>query len=188
MKDAEAITELLAAWHPGDADAADRLLPAMYDELRALAGPYFRGERRGHTLQPTALVHEAWMRVSEQGVEFKNRAHFVGLLARVMRRVLVDHARERGAAKRGGNAWKVTLGEADMAAGTEAPALLDLDRALAELESKDPLKVRIIELRFFGGLSIVETAEVMGISPTTVTRQWRRARAWLHRRLAEAAP
>ena len=185
MQDAAAITDLLAAWQAGDAAAVDRVLPAMYDELRALAGSYFRGERRDHTLQPTALVHEAWLRLMEQGVELKNRAHLVGLLAHVMRRVLVDHARERNAIKRGGKAWKVTLGEADATAEAEAPALLDLDRALADLERKDPLKARIIELRFFGGLSIAETAEVVGVSQTSVTRQWRRARAWLYRRLAE---
>lgn len=187
MKGSDDITELLAAWHAGEAGAADRVLPVMYDELRALAGAYFRGERRDHTLQATALVHEAWLRVVEMGgVEFKNRAHFVGLLATVMRRVLVDHARVHNAAKRGGGAWKVTLGEADVAREEDASALLDLDRALADLERKDAAKARIIELRFFGGLSVAETAEVTGVSEATVTRQWRRARAWLYRRLAEA--
>ncbi len=179
----EDVTELLAAWNAGDPDAAARLMPHLYHELRSIARGQFRRERRGHTLQPTALVHEAYVRLIEQsGLRFESRAHFVGLAARVMRRVLVDHAREHAAEKRGGKAQKVTLVEAGSAAGPDVE-LLALDGALDELAEVDPRKVKIIELRFFGGLSIDETAEVVGTSRKTVVREWRRARAWLHHRL-----
>ncbi len=177
------VTELLEAWNAGDEDAADRLIPLMYDELRALAQGYFRRERQGHTLQPTALVHEAWVRLIERtGVDFRNRAHFVGLAAHVMRRVLVDHAREHNAAKRGGKARKVTLIDSDSASRPNLE-LMALDEALSSLAEIDPRKAKLIELRFFGGLSIEETAGVLGISRKTVVREWQRARAWLYDRL-----
>ncbi len=177
------VTQLLAAWNAGEDGAADRLLPLMYDELRALARGYFQRERRGHTLQPTALVHEAWVHMIEQsGIDFRNRAHFVGLAAHVMRRVLVDHARERNAAKRGGKARRVTLVDSDSVSSPDVE-IMALDEALSDLAEYDPRKAKIIELRFFGGLSIEETADVVGVSRKTVVREWQRARAWLYDRL-----
>ncbi len=177
------VTELLEAWNDGDEEAAVRLLPLMYDQLKSLARGYFRGERRDHTLQPTALVHEAWVKMIEQsGIGFRNRAHFVGLAAHVMRRVLVDYAREHGAAKRGGKARKVTLIESDSVSEPNLE-LLALDEALSSLAELDPRKAKIIELRFFGGLSIEETAGVLKISRKTVVREWQRARAWLYSQL-----
>ncbi len=177
------VTELLEAWGDGDQAAAEQALPYVYDELRSLARVYFSRERRGHTLQPTALVHEAWVRLVEQtGVRFSSRAHFVGLAAHIMRRVLVDHARERNTAKRGGKAQKVTLIESDSASQPDVE-IMALDEALSGLAAMDERKAKIIELRFFGGLSIDDTAEVLETSRKTVVREWRRARAWLYDRL-----
>ncbi len=179
----QAVTALLEAWNAGDEEASVRLMPLMYDELRSLARGYVARERRGHTLQPTALVHEAWVRLIEKpGVDFRNRAHFVGLTAHVMRRVLVDYARERNTAKRGGKAPKVTLIDSDSVSQPDVE-LMALDQALSDLTELDPRKAKLVELRFFGGLSIEETAEVLGVSPKTVVREWRRARAWLYDRL-----
>ncbi len=184
--DRAAITHLLREWAGGDQKAADRLVPMLYGELRALAGSYLRQERREHTLQATALVHEAWVRLVESnGIEWHDRGHFVGVAARVMRRVLVDHARRRGAAKRGGDAVRVTLAEAAEFAGVRPPDVVALDEALREFEALDPDKARIVELRFFGGLSIEETAAHLGLSTATVNRHWRRARNWLYRRLRQ---
>ncbi len=180
------VTELLEAWGDGDESAAAEALPYVYDELRSLARAYFSRERREHTLQPTALVHEAWVRLVEQtGVRFRSRAHFVGLAAHVMRRVLVDHARERNTAKRGGRARKVTLIDADSASRPDLE-LMALNQALSELAAMDARKAKLVELRFFGGLSIEETAELLGVSRKTVVREWRRARAWLYDRLEPA--
>ncbi len=184
MAESPKITELLAAWSSGDTEAGEQALPLVYDALKALARHYFRRERRDHTLQATALVHEAWVRLAEgPGVRFESRAHFVGLVAHVMRRALVDHARERNTAKRGGKAVKITLTESDATTEPELE-LIALDAALEGLAARDPRKAKIVELRFFGGLSVDETARALGVSPKTVGRQWRLARAWLYRRLA----
>ena len=178
------ITDLLRRWNDGDPAAAEQVVPLVYDELRTIAAGYFRRERRGHTLQTTALVHEAWVRlIEDNGIAWQNRGHFFGVIARVMRRVLVDHARRRGAAKRGGQLERLTLAEATELDAGQPPDVVALDAALRDLEGLDPDKARIVELRFFGGLSIDETAEHLGVSPATVNRRWRRARNWLYRRL-----
>ncbi len=182
--DRAAITDLLQQWNDGAPGAADAVVPLVYDELHRLAARFFRRERRDHTLQATALVHEAWVRLIESnGIEWQNRGHFVGVIARVMRRVLVDHARRHAAEKRGSDFQRVTLAEAVGVAAGRPPDVVALDDALGELEALDPEKARIVELRFFGGLSIDETAEHLGVSVTNVNRHWRRARNWLYRRL-----
>ncbi|MCP3964648.1 MAG: sigma-70 family RNA polymerase sigma factor [bacterium] len=183
------VTELLQAWNSGDQDAATAMLPLVYDELRAIARGYFRHERRDHTLEATAIVHEAYVKLVEQnGVEWQNRAHFIGLAAHVMRRVLVDYARERNTAKRGGKVPRVTLIEADAVTHGRTPDMIALDTALTELAEIDPQKAQIVELKFFGGLTIEETAQYLGISSPTVVRQWRRAKAWLYRQLMNGQP
>ena len=174
------ITSLLKQWRGGDDSARDRLVAVLYPELRALADRQLRGERADHTLQPTALVNEAYLRISGiERMDWQDRAHFVHMAARVMREVLVDHARRRLAAKRDGGR-QVTLTGLDLAApeagGVDA---LALDAALARLEQLDPEKARVVELRYFGGLTIEETAQAMASSPATVKRQWQAARAWL---------
>lgn len=179
------VTALLLAWRSGDAAAGEQLLPAIYEELRALAGRLMHREDAGHTLQPTALVHEAWLRLVDQSrVQWQNRAHFYGVAAQMMRRILVDHARSRLASKRGGGAHRVTLesGVGD-AAGDDALDVLALHDALEALAALDSQQARIVELRYFVGLNIEETAEVIGVSPATVKREWAVARAWLHREL-----
>lgn len=178
------VTGLLRAWSDGDEGALGRLLPLVEAELRRLARAYMARERRGHTLQTTALVNEAFLRlVDAQGVRWQDRAHFLGISARLMRRVLVDHARARGYRKRGGGAHRVTLDEA--IAVTPAPDfnLLALDRALDGLAGVDPRKSRVVELRYFGGLSVEETAEVLHVSSDTVKRDWRLAKLWLLREM-----
>lgn len=180
------VTALLQAWSAGDRTALDRLVPLVHAELRRLARRYMRRERTGHTLQTTALIHEAYIRlVDVQGVNWQNRAHFFGISARVMRRVLVDVARERGYRKRGGGDRRVPLDDAMLV--TEAPDqdLLALDGALNALADVDARKSRAIELRFFGGLSIEEAALVLEVSPETVKRDCRLAKAWLLRWLTE---
>jgi RNA polymerase sigma factor (TIGR02999 family) len=178
------ITRMLAAYGGSERDALDRLLPILYGELRRIAVRNLRGERAGHSLQPTDLVHEAYVRLAElAGDPWKNRAHFYGVAARVMRNVLVDRARARRANKRGGGAVQVTLDEALRIGEAPDVDLIMLEDALRELEAVDPAKVRVVELRYFGGLSIEETAEALGISPATVKRDWAVARAWLHRKL-----
>ncbi len=168
---------------PSDGHAADEMIPLVYDELHRLASHYFRRERAGHTLQPTAIIHEAYLRlIGEEAVHFQNRAHFMGIAARVMRRVLVDHCRERGRAKRGGNHHRVTL--TDMAGLGRDPDLVALDDALESLAQIDQRKARVVELRYFGGLTIDEIAGVMDVSPRQISREWRRARAWLFQALA----
>ncbi|CAN5221589.1 sigma-70 family RNA polymerase sigma factor [soil metagenome] len=170
--------------HGGRA-AADHLVPLVYAELRRLAAGYIRAERSGHTLQPTALVHEAFVKLVDQpGARWKNRAHFIGVAAQLMRRILVDHARRRAAAKRGGGN-RVTLLDEHAVTRTSTLDLLRVDDALARLACFDPRQSRIVELRFFGGLSIPETAEALAISPATVKRDWTMAKAWLHRELDE---
>jgi RNA polymerase sigma factor (TIGR02999 family) len=177
------VTGLLRAWSQGDAGAAEKLVPLVYDELKRQAARYMRRERRDHTLRPTALVHEAYLRlVGQDRVAWKSRAQFFGVAAQVMRRVLVDHARQRGAAKRAGGWCRVSFDE-DLGAPAPDLDLVELEDALRELCALDPEKVRMVELRFFGGLGIDETAEMLEVSPSTVTREWRITRAWLYRRL-----
>jgi RNA polymerase sigma factor (TIGR02999 family) len=176
------LTALLQEWSGGDRKALDQLMPLVYGELRKTAASYLRDERADHTLQPTALVHEAYLRLTHQReVAWQNRAHFFGIAAQMMRRILVDHARKRKAAKRDAAAWRVATAEVD--ASENAPELLALDRALEELEQIDPQQAKVVELRFFGGLTVEETAEVAGISPRTVKREWRTAKAWLRREM-----
>ncbi len=176
------VTALLQEWREGDRKALDRLLPLVYGELRRLAASYLRQERPDHTLQPTALVHEAYLRLTRQrDVVWQNRAHFFGIAAQMMRRILVDHARKRQAAKRDAAAWRVVTGVEDSA--DRAPELLALDSALSSLETLDPQQARVVELRFFAGLTVEETAEVAGISEATVKRDWRTAKAWLRREI-----
>ena len=171
---------LLRAWAQGDEAAGDRLFPILYSELRRQAGRYMRRERRSHTLQPSGLVNEAYLRLAASpDLDWHDRAHFFAIAARVMRQVLVDHARRRRAAKREG--CHVTFDDAD--APVEPPELLDLEDALKELVALDPRQARVVELRFFGGLDTRETADAMGISERTVKREWQTARAWLQQRL-----
>lgn len=180
------VSMLLKEWSDGDRAALDKLLPLVYDELHRLAARYLRRERPDHTIQATALVNEAYLRLIEQrDTDWSNRAHFFAIAAQLMRRILVDHARAQHAAKRGGSACKLTIIEAmDLPDDRRRDIdMIALDDALNLLESKDPQKSRIIELRFFGGLTIEETAEVLGISLTTVKADWRLARAWLYRKL-----
>ena len=165
----------------GEGVALDELLSHVYSELRRLAASYLRRERQGHTLQPTALVHEAYLRLIDQTqVRWQNRAHFFGVAAQMMRRILVDHARSSQAEKRGGEFQKFSLDENIDVSGERASDLVALDEALERLAALDPQKARVVELRFFGGLSVEETAEVTGVSAPTVKRQWRMAKAWLY--------
>lgn len=183
-----AVTELLRAWSDGDEGALERLLPLVEAELRRLARGYMGRERRGHTLQVTALVNEAFLRLTgARGLRWQDRAHFLGISARLMRRVLVDHARARGNRKRGGGAQRVTLNEALLVSPEPAEELLALDRALEVLAATDPRKSRVIEMRFFGGLTVEETAEVLDVSTDTVKRDFRLAKLWLLRELEGAA-
>lgn len=178
------VTALLKDWSAGDRQALERLMPLVYGELRKLAASYLRVERRDHTLQPTALVHEAFLRlVDQRSVDWANRAHFFGIAAQMMRRILVDHARKRHAAKRDASSFRVVTVLADEPEPDSGPELLALDRALGGLERLDPRQARIVELRFFAGLTVEETAEVAGISTATVKREWRTARAWLKREI-----
>ena len=179
-----AVTELLRAWSDGDEGALERLVPLVEAELRRLARGYMGRERRGHTLQVTALVNEAFLRLTDaRRLRWQDRAHFLGISARLMRRVLVDHARARGYQKRGGGAQRVTLDDALVVSPEPAVNVLALDRALEALAAVDNRKSRTIELRFFGGLSVEETAEVLHVSPDTVKRDWRLAKLWLLREL-----
>jgi RNA polymerase sigma-70 factor, ECF subfamily len=179
------VTQLLLAWRDGDRAALDELLPLVNDELRRLARRYLRRESPGHTLQSLALVNEAYLRLIDQrNVDWQNRAHFFGVAAQLMRRILIDHARKAHYQKRGGGAIQVSLDEAAAVTEARAAELLAVDEALERLTAMDARKGRIVELRFFGGLSLEETAEVMNISSPTVQREWRAAKAWLHRMLA----
>ena len=184
------VTQLLVDWSNGDQAALQKLLPLVNVELRRVAGRYMRREAQGHTLQTSALVNEAYLRlVDQKKVRWQNRAQFFGIAAQLMRRILIDHARRHRYAKRGGAARRVTLAEGAIVAEARAVELLALDHALERLAVLDARKGRVVELRFFGGLSLDETAEVMGISSPTVQREWRTAKAWLHRTLtAESQP
>jgi len=180
------LTRLLEAWQSGDSAAGDKLVPLVYAELRRIAAAKMRAERGGHTLQPTALVHEAWLRLMNQhGSGWQNRDQFFAIAAQAMRRILVDHARKRHAAKRGDGDASVDLDEVSRALAVTLPdeRLLALDEALKGLAALDERQARIIELRFFAGLSVEETASVLGISPTTVKRVWATGRAWLFREM-----
>ena len=178
------VTELLERWSRGDTEAFKNLIPLVYDELHRLADHYLRQERVGHTLQPTALVHEAYLRLSGlRQMQLRNRTHFYGASAHVMRRVLVDHARRRNAQKRGGGDGPPSLGAVDTPLDVRLD-LVALDRALERLALLAPEKARVVELRYFGGLSVDETAEYLGLSERTVKRYWRFARAWLLRTLS----
>jgi RNA polymerase sigma-70 factor, ECF subfamily len=178
------VTQLLIALTDGESAAIDALLPLIYDELRRLAASYLRRERPDHTLQPTALVHEAYLRLVDQTrVNWQNRAHFVGVAAQMMRRILVDHARAHASEKRGGAFQKLALDENVDKAVERGEELLALDEALKELAEVDPLKSRIVELRYFGGLTFEEVAEVLGVAPITVKRHWRMTKAWLFGRM-----
>ena len=178
------VTQLLAAWRDGDQQALDKLMPLVYDELRRIASRYMKREHPGHTLQTTALVNEAYLRmVGQQNVNWQNRAHFFGVAASVMRHLLVDRARANGRVRRGGNPLQVTLDEAAVVSEQKGEELLALDEALTKLNEIDERKVKIVELRYFSGLSAVETAEVLGVSEITVKREWLKAKAWLYREL-----
>ena len=178
------VTELLVRWRGGDRQALDSLLPLVYDELRRIARHYLQGERPGHTLQSTALVNEAYVRmVAQDFPQWQNRAHFFGVAAQLMRQILVDHARSHRASKRGGDVYKVSLDEAgDQPQATDID-IVALDDALKNLAEMDPQQCKVVELKFFAGLSIEDTAEVLGISASTVKRDWITARAWLYREL-----
>ena len=183
------VTELLVRWRAGDQLALDALMPLVYGELRRLAQHYLRKERSDHTLQSTALVHEAYMRLAGQAPpEWQNRAHFYGIAAHIMRQILVEHARGRGAAKRGGNALRMELDESLALAQENDVDVIALDRALQQLSELDAQQGRIVELRFFAGLTIEDTSEVLGISVATVKRDWVTARAWLFRAMTGGAP
>ena len=185
MERPEGITQLLVDWGKGDQAALDRLMPLVYSELRRLATNYLRRERMGHTLQPTALVNEAYLKlVGQKNAKWQNRAHFFAISAQLMRRILVDHARRHQADKRGGtDQQRLSITSAQELVAQQEVDLLALNEALDELSEMDAQQGRIVELKFFGGLSIDETAEVVGISHATVEREWKSARAWLRRRL-----
>jgi RNA polymerase sigma-70 factor, ECF subfamily len=182
------ITRLLRQWQEGSPEALERLIPLVHHELHTLASRYMSRERRDHTLQTTALVNEAYVKLAGQrNVDWQNRAHFFGIAAQLMRRILVDHARRDHRAKRGGSAVHLQLEDVDPPSPGSVVAAVDahaLDRALTRLEALDPQQGRVVELRFFGGLTIEETAEVMALSPATIKREWTVARAWLYRELA----
>ena len=180
------ITQLLVEWSTGDQAALDQLMPLVYDELRRLARSYLRRERPDHTLQATALVNEAYLRLIDQhSVTWQNRAHFFGIASQMMRRILVNHALARRTAKRGGPTQKLSLEEAINLGDQREVDLIALDDALKELEALDPRQSRIVEIRYFGGLSIEETAEALDLSPATVKREWSTARPWLRRQIAK---
>ncbi|MFN2513926.1 MAG: sigma-70 family RNA polymerase sigma factor [Pyrinomonadaceae bacterium] len=180
------VTRLLLEWGGGNRAALAELMPLVYEELRRLARHYMKRERSGHTLQTTALVNEAYLRlVDQEGTRWENRAHFFGIAARLMREILVDHARSRQAAKRGGAQIRLSLSKVDRIASRPDVNLIALDEALRRLETIDTQKSRIVELRYFGGLGIEETAEVVGISPATVKRDWSMARAWLRSEIGD---
>ena len=180
------VTQLLVAWRNGDQNARDELIPLVYQELHRLAHQYMSRERPGHTLQTSALVNEAFLRLADQrDIQWQNRAHFIGIAGQMMRRILVDYARNRGYAKRGGGTLQVSLDEDLIVSDERSADIVALDEALQSLARLDERKSRLVELRFFGGLSIEETAEVLGVSPGTVMRDWTLAKAWLRREMSE---
>lgn len=179
------VTELLNDWSKGNKEALDQLVPLVYDELRRQAARYLRREQVGHTLQTTALIHEAYLRlVDQRSVHWQNRAQFFGIAGQMMRRILVDHARTKKRAKRGGSDIRVSLDQAVAISSKKDLDIVALDEALGRLEEIDPQQSRIVELRFFSGLSVEETAAVLGISAATVKRDWSVAKAWLHREIS----
>ncbi|MGI8470140.1 MAG: sigma-70 family RNA polymerase sigma factor [Pyrinomonadaceae bacterium] len=181
------VTEILQKWREGDSKAAERLFPLVYDELKRQARAYLRRERPNHTLQPTALVHEAYLRmVDRTALTAENRTHFFALASRVMRQILVDHARRRNAGKRGGAAELFSLENMDILPAQSAADLLELDEALQKLEKIDNRKCRVVDMRFFGGLKEKEIAEVLGITEKTVRRDWQFAKLWLYRELSQS--
>lgn len=182
------VTQLLERVKGGDNSATDALFPVVYDELRQLATKYLAGERSGHTLQPTALVNEAYMRLlGPSNATWENRAHFFGAAARAIRRILTDHARTKGALKRGGAADRLPLEEIEdsIRVDDDAPDFVRIDAALEKLAKLDAQKAKVVELRYFGGLTVEQTALALGVSPSTVARDWQFARLWLHRALSE---
>jgi RNA polymerase sigma factor (TIGR02999 family) len=184
MASSPKVTQLLVAWGRGNSAARDELIPLVYDELHRLAHRYMRKERPGITLQTSALVNEAYLRlVDQKSVKWQNRAHFYGIAAQMMRRILVDYARSRGNQKRGGDALRITLNEATIISDERDAEVVALDEALIGLAKIDARKSKLVELRFFAGLSIEEAAQVLGVSPGTVMRDWTLAKAWLRREM-----
>src|SRR5436190_6193042 len=180
QKSTHEVTQLLIEWSNGDKAALDKLMPLIYDELRRLAHHYMSREQPGHSLQTTAVVNEAYLRlVNREAVQWQNRAHFFAIAAQLMRSILVDHARSYAYAKRGGGARKIALDEAMIISEERAAEVVALDEALGQLAEIDPRQSRIVEMRFFGGLTIEETAEVLSLSPATIKREWSTAKAWL---------
>ena len=178
------VTDLLVEWGKGDQEALNQLMPLVYDELHRLAGRHLRHERPGHTLQTTALVHEAYLKmVDQKNMTWQNRVQFFAASAQVMRHILVDHARSRRALKRGGENLRLSLDEAKVSSEEKNADLLSLNEALNSLAAIDPQQSRVVELRIFGGLTVEETAEALGISTRTVKREWSMAKAWLHRQI-----
>ncbi len=180
------VTQLLQAWGKGDKEALDKLLPIVYEELHRLAAGFMRKESPGHTLQTSALVNEAYIKlVDQKNVRWQNRAHFFGIAAQLMRRILVDHARRRARMKRGGGAQQLSLNEAAIVTTDNAEGFLSLDDALMRLAEMDAKKCRIVEMKIFCGLNTKEIAEVEKVSPSTIEREWRKAKAWLHREIQQ---
>ena len=187
MSDAHSVTQLLEQWNHGDREALDKLMPLIYEELRKMAKRYMSGQNPGHTLQTTALIHEAYLRmVKQKEKHFENRAHFFGVAAQAMRHILVDYARARQTARRGGGARPISLEEAALVTQERAAELVAFDDALKELEKLSKRQSRVVELRYFGGLSVEETATVLEVSSDTVMRDWSMAKTWLHRALSPA--
>jgi len=187
MTQTHELTQLLIDWSNGDRAALDKLMPLIDSELRRLAHRYMTRERAGHTLQTTALVNEAFLRlVNRKNLQWQNRAHFFGIAAQLMRTILVDHARSHASAKRGGGARKLELDEAMVVSQQKASEVIALDDALKQLALLDPQQSRIVELRFFGGLTVEQAAEVLQVSPATIKREWSTAKAWLYHELAKA--
>lgn len=183
------IMHLLERWSSGDRSGLDELTPIVYAELHKLAGHYLHREHDAPTLQTTALVNEAWMRLAKQhSAQWRNRAQFYGVAAQIMRRILVDHARERHAARRGGGVGRIALDEAVMIPAPSEEDIEALDRALEDLGSFDPQKARVVEMRYFGGMNVEDVAEALSVSPTTVKREWAMAKAWLYRKLHGQEP
>jgi len=183
----ENLTQLLTDWSNGDAQALEKLVPLVYRDLHRLAERHLRSESSSHTLQSTALVHEAYLRLIDQrNTRWQNRAHFFGISAQLIRRILVDHARARKAEKRGGDAAKIQIDESVAAPEQQNLDLVVLDDCLKTLAGIDPQQARVVELRYFAGLTVEETAEVMRVSPTTIKREWRLAKAWLRREIAKS--
>ena len=183
------VTQLLIAWSNGDPIALDQLMPLVQRELHRIANYHFRRERPGHTLQSTALVNEVYLKlINQRNVDWQNRAHFFAIAARLMRRILVDHARARQVAKRGGGASKISFDEGAILSVERSDEIVALDHALANLAALDQRKSQVVELRFFGGLSVDETAKALNISSNTVMRDWSTAKAWLHRELRMEEP